>query len=268
VTRVRLTGGEPLLRDDLPEIARGISRLPGLREVCLTTNGHRLEALAPELVAAGVSSVNVSLDAVDAEAFRALTKNGDVERVKRGIEAAARAGFRRVGLNAVVIAHRNDSPSSLARLARFAWDHSATPRFIELMPFAGLEGLVPNGEVRRRILEEGIVCEPVGPREGAGPASYFRAIDRGRDAGDIGFVGAMTENFCTRCNRARISATGELRACLGGREQVPLAPMMRAGASDDELRAAIRGALLAKWDGHRFVEEGAAGLLTMMGIGG
>ena len=268
VTRVRLTGGEPLLRDDLPEIARGIAALPGIGEVCLTTNGHRLDALARELARAGVSVVNVSLDTVDAEGFRGVTKKGDVARVIGGIEAASHAGFARLGVNAVVLGGRNDSPAELAALARLAWRLCAVPRFIELMPFAGAGELVPSAEVRRRLAMEGIECEPAGSREGAGPASYWRAVDRGHAAGEVGFIGAMTESFCTRCNRVRLAATGELRACLGGRDQVPLAPLLRAGASDDDLESAIRSALAAKWEGHRFVEDGPRGLLPMMGIGG
>jgi cyclic pyranopterin phosphate synthase len=268
VERIRLTGGEPLIRDDLPAIARGIAAIAGVRELCLTTNGHRLAALAGELVAAGISNVNVSLDAVDAAGFRALTKNGDVARVLTGIEAARNAGFSRIGVNAVVMPGKNDAAAQLAALARFAWSHGAVPRYIELMPFAGAGEVVPSAEVRKRLESQGIRLTQGSARDGAGPAGYWTGHDPEGPGGDVGFIGAMTENFCTRCNRVRLTATGELRACLGGREQVPLAPMLRAGADDAALAAAIRGALLAKWEGHRFVDDGPRGLLPMMGIGG
>lgn len=262
VSRVRLTGGEPLLRPDLVAIATRIAALDGIRELCLTTNGDRLEDQAQALRDAGVSTLNVSVDTTDPQAFRALTERGRFERVERGLEAARRAGFARLGTNAVVVAGVNDAPSQLANLVRFSWIHGATPRFIELMPFAGGGDAVPSREVLARLATEGIVLEPVGARTGAGPASYWRAPD-GRE---VGLIGAMTENFCERCNRVRVTSKGELRACLGGRDQVPLAPLLRSGANDDAVRDAVRGALATKWDRHRFHERN--GLLPMMSVGG
>ncbi len=268
VDRVRLTGGEPLLRRDLPDIARGIASMSGVEEVCLTTNGDRLASMAAELKRAGVSVVNVSLDTLDKGRFREVTKRGDLTRVLRGLEAAAKVGFARLGVNAVVQAGVNDAPEALAALARRSWSLGAVPRFIERMPFAGEGEAVPSVEVRRRLERAGIACERGGVRAGAGPATYYRATDGGRPAGEIGFIGAMTESFCAGCNRVRISATGDLRACLGGRSEAPLAALLRGGAGDGELEGAIRAALLVKWEGHRFVEDGGRGLLPMMGIGG
>lgn len=268
VSRVRLTGGEPLVRPDLLEIARGIAALPGLRELCLTTNGHRLAELAGPLRDAGVSVVNVSLDTLDPDRFRALTHNGDVTRVVAGIEAAAAAGFSRLGLNAVLLPGANDDADTIASLVRFAWANGAVPRFIELMPFAGGGAPVATRDVVERLESKGFSLAERGGRDGSGPARYWSAADGRGASGEVGFIGAMTENFCASCNRVRLSATGELRACLAGREQVPLARLLRGGATDDAIAGAIRGALAAKWDGHRFVEDGRAGLLPMMGIGG
>ncbi len=263
VDRVRLTGGEPLLRDDLVDIAREIRRL-GVRELCLTTNGHHLSRDAHALVEAGVTHLNLSIDTTDERVFRTLTERGEVSRVVDGLRAASTAGFRHLSVNAVVIAGRNDSSTQLSELARTSWDHGATPRFIELMPFAGGDAVVPNTEARRRLAEVGIELTPVGARSDAGPASYFRTAD-GRE---VGFIGAMTENFCTRCNRVRVSAAGELRACLGGRDQVELAPLLASNAGDEEILAVVRAALAAKHDGHRFVEERGRGLFPMMSFGG
>jgi len=267
IRRVRLTGGEPLLRDDLVTVARAVSALDGIDTVCLTTNGHRLADLAAPLRDAGVSQVNVSLDTTDPARFRTVTGNGDVRRVLAGLEAASRVGFTRLGVNIVVMAGVNDDGPALAGLARLAWSLGAVPRFIERMPFAGDAPVVSGAETRARLALQGLVCEA--PREvtGAGPARYHVVREGGRVVGEAGFIGAMTENFCDRCNRVRVTATGELRACLGGREQVPLAPALRAGADDAALAALVRGALAAKWDGHRFHEAGGR-LLPMMAVGG
>jgi cyclic pyranopterin phosphate synthase len=267
VERIRLTGGEPLVREDLVDIVHGLKALPGVRELCLTTNAHRLAELARPLATAGIDAVNISLDTLDADEFRALTKTGDVTRVVEGLVAAGSAGFKRLAVNAVVMGGRNDDPAGLAALARFAWAHGAIPRFIELMPFAGAGAVVSVAELVRRLQQAGLALEPRGRRDGAGPAKYWTATDVDGEH-EIGFIGAMTDNFCASCNRVRLSAKGSLRACLGGRDEAPLSALLRAGADDRTLAAAIRGALAAKWDGHRFVEDGAAGLLPMMGIGG
>lgn len=268
VERIRLTGGEPLLRADLVELAASIAAIPGLRELCLTTNGHHLERLAAPLASAGVSRVNVSLDSLDEPTFRRLTKTGELGRVLRGLEAAAGAGFSRLGVNAVVVAGENDDAPGLARLTRHAWSIGAVPRFIELMPFAGGASLVPIAEVRKRLETQGIRITRTDTPTRAGPATYGHATDEATAGGEIGFIGAMTENFCDRCNRVRIAARGDLRACLGGREGAPLGTLLRTGASDAALEDAIRSTLAGKATGHRFLDDGPRGLLPMMGVGG
>lgn len=265
VRRVRLTGGEPLLRPGVVSLAERLKRIEGIAELCLTTNGHHLAKLASPL-ARWVDRLNVSLDTADAGAFREITGRGRLEPVLEGLRAARDAPFRSRAVNVVVMQGVNDDPATLAELVRMAWAHDAVPRFIELMPFAGGGRHVPTREVVARLQQAGVVQAPAVPGQGAGPSKYA-AARAPFGSGEVGFIGAMTDNFCDRCNRVRVTARGELRACLGGRDQVPLIGLLRGGASDLELSQAVRRALGAKWDRHRF-EEGGARLLPMMAVGG
>lgn len=261
--RVRLTGGEPLLRPDIVDIARRVSRVPGVAHVAMTTNASRLALLASPLRDAGVSQLNVSLDTLDESTFRRISPRGELSDVLRGIDAAATAGFASQKLNVVVMKGVNDAEAPA--IIRYAHQRGYTPRFIELMPFGRGEG-VPTRTLIESIRQAGIALEPDdAPKEDtSGPARYLRA-----PTGRVGFVSPMTENFCGGCNRVRVSAKGELRSCLGGRSQVPLAQLVRGGASDEELAWAIRRALGEKQEGHRFNDPQATGaLLSMMGIGG
>ena len=262
IERVRLTGGEPLLRADIVEIASRIAALSGIGAVAITTNGSRLEKLARELRGAGVRQLNVSFDTLKDEVFRRISRQGSLADVLAGIEAAARAGFDSLKLNVVVMKDVNDG--ELAELIAFAHAHGATPRFIELMPFGKGEG-VPTQTLIDRLTAGGLSLTPDEEKAPhSGPARYWRA-----PSGKVGFISPMTQNFCTGCNRVRVAATGDLRSCLGGREQAPLSKLIRGGASDEELALAIRRALGQKPDGHRFTDPQARGeLLSMMGIGG
>lgn len=261
--RVRLTGGEPLLRPDLLEIVRRVASIPGITRVALTTNASRLAQSAKALVEAGLSQLNVSLDTLRPETFRKISPRGELSAVLDGIDAAAQAGFASLKLNVVVMKGVNDD--ELPQLVRHAHDRGFTPRFIELMPFAGGER-VPAAEVLSRLAEGGIAVTPdLSEREqDAGPARYYRTA-----TGRVGLVSPLTGNFCTSCNRVRLSSKGGLRACLGGRGEVELGERMRAGADDAELEREIRQALWLKEDGHQFGNtERDTQLLTMMGIGG
>ena len=267
IRRVRLTGGEPTLRPDLLEIVRDVRATPGVEEVALTTNGHALGALADPLRAAGVSRLTVSLDTLDPARLRRIAgRAASRERVVVGLRAALAAGFDSVKVNVVVV--RGENEAELGELTRFAWSLGATPRFIELMPF-GPGRPVPTAEVKALLAAQGIALEADATR-GWGPAHHMRGRSV-RDgvpvAGLVGFIGAMTESFCDGCNRVRLAADGSLRSCLGGRDRVPLAELLRAGAPDAELAQRIRTALLAKGERHRMAE--AAGTLpSMLGTGG
>jgi cyclic pyranopterin phosphate synthase len=210
-----------------------------------------------------VGAVNVSLDTLDADRLRAIS--GAAARlgpVLDGLAAAAQVGFTSLKVNTVVLGGVNDD--ELGALARHAWENAATPRFIELMPFAAAGRPVPTARVKALLAEQGIALEPDGHR-GWGPAHYMREPGGTRR---VGFIGAMTENFCAACNRARVTSTGEFQACLGGASRAPLGDLLRAGAPDEELEARIRGALAAKAPRHHMDADGEIVLLPMRGIGG
>jgi len=267
ICRVRLTGGEPTLRKDLVDVVRDVRATPGIEEVALTTNGHLLGGLASPLREAGVSRLNVSLDSLDPGKLRRIAGgSATLERIVAGIEAAFRAGFESVKLNVVVVAGTNDG--ELGDLARFAWRFGATARFIELMPF-GPGTPVPTFRVKALLEEQGVRLEPDATR-GWGPATHMRGTSRSAGAevaGLVGFIGALTENFCEGCNRIRVGADGSLRSCLGGRDRVPLRELLASGASDEEIALRIRAALLAKGERHEMTKDPTA-LLPMIGTGG
>jgi cyclic pyranopterin phosphate synthase len=266
VRRVRLTGGEPTLRRDLVEIVREVVTCPGIEEVALTTNGQAMAGLAAPLREAGLRRVNVSLDTLDPDRLQALSGRGaSLERITAGIAATCAAGFASVKLNVVVVRGVNDG--ELAALARFGWSHGAIVRFIELMPFGQGEP-VPLAEVRQRLEAQGLRLEPDATR-GWGPASHMRGFGEGAppQGGLLGFIGAMTENFCESCNRVRVAADGSLRACLGGRERLSLKALLRDGTPDQAIAAAIEQALALKHERHEMGTPGNR-LLPMIGTGG
>jgi cyclic pyranopterin phosphate synthase len=278
VRRVRLTGGEPTVRRDLPALVRLLRAIPGLDEIALSTNGDRLSALAQPLRAAGVDRLNVSLDSLRPEAFRRITRGGDLGRVLGGLDAAARAGFRGIKINTVAIDGFNDG--ELVELCRFAWSRGWIPRFIEEMPMAGGRTYLPGrclsaAGIRARITaaEPGarVVADDGGPDRGAGPARYFRLVRPGAEgepARRFGIISPMTEHFCATCNRLRLSATGALHACLGHDDAVDLRAPLRAGDPAGVERA-IRAALGAKRPGHTFELVGLGGpRKAMVQIGG
>ncbi len=266
VRRVRLTGGEPTLRSDLVEIVGAVGATPGIEEIALTTNGQALAELAAPLRAAGVTRVNVSLDTLDPRKLaRIAGRAASLTRIVRGIAAARQAGFASVKLNVVVV--RGVNEGELGDLARFGWRAGATVRFIELMPFGEGEP-VPIAEVKALLAAQGVRLEPDATR-GWGPAYHMRgqAEDQGGPvSGLVGFIGAMTENFCEGCNRVRVAADGSLRACLGGRDQVALKALLRQEPDDGAIAARIVEALALKRDRHQM--SGGGALPPMIGTGG
>lgn len=269
VRRVRLTGGEPTVRKNVVELVGRLARVAGIEELAMTTNGHLLPDLAAPLRAAGLAEVNVSIDTLDRDRFRALTRRGDLDRVVAGIDAALAAGLE-VKLNAVAL--RGVNEEELAALCRFGWERGATPRFIEHMPMSDGEIYSPArhlgaAEIRERIsvaLGAEVALDPADLARPRGPARYFRV------AGErFGIISAMSEHFCATCNRVRLSATGDLHACLAFDDATPLRDLVRGGASDEDLTAAIQFAVDGKREGHQFqIGGGGAPRKHMVAIGG
>jgi cyclic pyranopterin phosphate synthase len=254
--RVRLTGGEPLLRPDLPALVRAIARIPGIEEVSLTTNGMLLERLAHPLAQAGLNRVNVSLDTLDPEKFRRLTRFGEIERAWRGIEAAERAGLTPIKLNTVVIRQVNDD--ELSAIARLTQRHPWHVRFIELMPVGNLgdwgEGFPPVNERYVSLQEMLARLSPLGmaPAEGPmgnGPARTFRIPGA---PGTVGFISPLGEHFCTTCNRLRLTADGRLRPCLLLEDEFPVRDALRQGL---DITPLIKQAVTLKPPGHNLLSS-------------
>lgn len=268
VERVRLTGGEPTVRAHVVELVARLA--PRVRELVMTTNGHRLPELARPLAAAGLRGVNVSLDTLDAARFARLTSGGDLATVIAGIDAAIAAGLE-VKLNAVALAGENDG--ELAALCAFAWERGVTLRFIEHMPLSSGALFQPDRELSAAAIRAALTAAfgPLAPadrdRRVVGPSRYWAlAADPRRE---VGIISAMTEHFCDDCNRVRLTADGALHACLGHDDAISLRDLLRQGGSDDELRRAIGFALAGKRPGHEFQRTGAgAPGKHMIAIGG
>lgn len=251
--RLRLTGGEPLMRRGLMDLLRGLSRhlrSGALDEITLTTNGSQLGRFAPEIAAAGVRRVNVSLDTLDAGDFRRITRRGELGPVLDGIAAAQAAGIA-VKLNTVALKGVNEH--QILPLIDFAHGRGMDVTFIETMPLGDIDGdrtdhFLPLGEVRR-VIEGRYRLLPSLHRTG-GPAFYHEVAETGRR---VGFITPLTHNFCESCNRVRLTCTGTLYLCLGQEDAADLRAVLRGGASDAELQAAIRAAIARKPKGHDFV---------------
>ncbi|HUS29609.1 MAG TPA: GTP 3',8-cyclase MoaA [Kofleriaceae bacterium] len=265
VRKIRLTGGEPTVRHGIVELVRRVAAVPGIEQVVMTTNGHLLAELAVPLRDAGLSAVNVSVDTLDADRFRAITSRGDLAKVLAGIDAAVAAGLR-VKTNAVALEGINDT--ELVALVEDAWRRGAIPRFIEHMPMS--DGVlyeaargITAATIRRTIEAQlGPLTRADAGGADAGPARYWALAD-GRQ---VGIISAMTEHFCDDCNRLRLTATGELHACLGHDDAVSLRDVLRNGGLREDLVRAIAGAVTGKRAGHLF--DSNAPQKHMIGIGG
>lgn len=240
VTDIRLTGGEPLLRPDWPDIARRVSALDGVRRLALTTNGVHLAQQSELLRQSGVQAVNVSLDSLCAARYAAVTGLDRLDAVLDGIDAALRAGLA-VKLNCVCLP---DAAEDAVQLAAFAKTHPVAVRFIEMMP-VGQGQHAPHAEfaaVRRAVYDAFGAFAPC-PPDGSGPAWEET---RPEFAGRIGWIAACSAPFCASCNRVRLTAAGQLRPCLGHDMGTDLRALLRCGASDDAVRAAMRRTIYNK----------------------
>jgi cyclic pyranopterin phosphate synthase len=254
VDRIRFTGGEPLVRREVVRLVELVARATGLSDLVMTTNGSRLSELALPLRKAGLSGVNISLDTLDAARFREITRGGELSRVLAGVHAALDAGLE-VKINAVLLRGLNDGDAGA--LVDWAFDLGITPRFIELMPLGEASKLPSRMFMSQADLVllldsrvRPVPTEDFTPLGGRGPARYLPARDG--SARKVGFISAVSNEFCGSCNRLRVTARGDVRACLASRAAASLRDLMRAGKSDRELAWAVHCALGTKLAGHSF----------------
>ena len=250
VTKLRITGGEPLVRKDLPVLLRKLVAIPGVRDLALTTNGVLLAPQAEALYAAGLRRLNVHLDTLDRERFKTITRRDELGRVLEGIETCRRLGFGPIKINAVAV--KNLLEPDLVPLARYGRERDIEIRFIEFMPLDA-QGLWDRGKV---LLADDIIAtlsREIAPlieipdRDPRAPATEYRFAD---GIGRIGIVASVSHPFCLNCNRIRLTSDGKLRYCLFAIEETDVKGLLRSGAPDSEIAAAIRGNVLQKWMGH------------------
>ena len=268
VRKIRLTGGEPLVRQGIVGLCRRIAALPGLRELVLTSNGSQLERLARPLAEAGVKRLNVSLDSLDPARFRAITRTGELARVLAGIEAARRAGFERIKLNTVVMRGRN--ADEVLDLVGFAVERGLDISFIEEMPLGEVgrsrdEAFCSSDEVQALIECRYALLDSA--EQSGGPARYVRLRDHGQTR--IGFISPHSHNFCATCNRVRLTAEGRLLLCLGHEHSLDLRGLLRRHPTEDgPVLEAIGKALLRKPQRHEFALHGEVQVLRFMNASG
>jgi len=270
VNRVRLTGGEPLVRADLKVLVRMLADIPGIEDLSLTTNAFLLERYAVELFQAGLNRVNISLDTLNAEKFTKITRGGSLERVMRGIDAAEKAGLLPIKINAVAMRGINDD--EFYDLARLTTDHPWHLRFIELMPLGNQnpwgpdfpspqEAFISIQEIFDQLSPLDLV--PEDGRVGCGPAVEYRLPG---GAGKIGFISPLSEHtFCERCNRLRLTADGYLRPCLMSDKEIAILPTLRGG---EAVLPVLQAAVAAKPESHKLATESAPEGRKMIQIGG
>ncbi|MEY4641578.1 MAG: hypothetical protein RLZZ227_1572 [Pseudomonadota bacterium] len=268
VTRIRLTGGEPLIRSNVMSLVENIGVLPGLDELLITTNGSQLEALAAPLKKAGVTRINISLDSLNADTFRAMTRTGDLHQVRRGIEAAVSEGFKGLRLNAVILKGRNDH--EVLDLLEYAMKLGINIAYIEEMPLGDvsdhdrLQTTCSNEDVRK-IIEGHYSLTPVVMKT-AGPSRYYRIAESGTK---VGFISPVSHNFCDTCNRVRVTVEGRLLLCLGNEHSMDLRNILREHPADDVLlQQKIREAMDLKPQRHYFYDKDAPQIVRFMNTTG
>ncbi len=264
--KIRVTGGEPLVRKGIVRFLERLSSLPGLRRLVLTTNGVLLREMAADLKNAGVESLNISIDSLRPDTFARITRCGDLRQVLEGIEAVERAGFPFVKFNVVVMRGVNDD--EVADFAALTVDRPYRVRFIEYMPTLpredGKDLTVPGEELLRR-LSERFRLQPVGREKLTGPAAYWRIEGA---AGMVGVITPVSCHFCRECNRIRVTSTGMAKGCLFDGDGVDLKPFLRA-EGDDALRRALRGVIESKPERHSLGEgPDQRSALPMSEVGG
>jgi len=250
VDRLRITGGEPLVRSDLDRLIEQLIAVPGIREVALTTNGMLLARHAQRLKDAGLDRINISLDTMREEVFQQISRRPGLDQVFQGIAAAQRVGFRKLRLNAIAL--RGITEDEAAPLCRFARRQGLHLRFIEFMPLDADSRWQTDHVLTGRQLREILQAEfgpltPVERDDPSQPAVDYRYADR---MGQVGFINSVTEPFCQSCNRLRLTAEGQVRNCLFSDEEWDVRSLIRGGGSDDEIAHVVRDCVGAKKAGH------------------
>ena len=259
ITKLRITGGEPLVKPDIVPLCRDLAQIEGIRELCLTTNGTLLPKLAAPLWEVGVDRLNISLDTLNAEKYRRITRRGELSQALEGIEAALRQGFQKIKINAVLIGGFNDD--EIPALAELTRHYPVDVRFIELMPMYdsgdfGPEAFLPYTVVTERLPE----LEPAAADGGV--AKLYRLPGA---QGNIGLISPVSAHFCAECNRIRITADGKIKPCLHSSEEISI-----KGMSLEEMERTIRKAILEKpqWHGELSYSERSHANRNMNQIGG
>ncbi|MCH8079346.1 MAG: GTP 3',8-cyclase MoaA [Proteobacteria bacterium] len=268
VDKIRITGGEPLIRKNVIKLFQDVGQLPGLRELVITTNGSQLPKLAQQLKDAGVKRINISLDSLNAEKFKRITRTGKLEDVLAGLQAAMDVGFERIKLNTVILKNRNDD--EIIDLVQFAIDRNIDISFIEEMPL-GIIGDHDRAEVYyssdqiRTDIEKSMTLIPTTESTG-GPAKYYKIPNTETR---VGFISPHSHNFCDQCNRVRLTCEGRLLLCLGQEHSVDLRRVVRGNPGDmDRLKQAIRDSMTIKPKGHDFNLEAKPIILRHMSVTG
>ncbi len=252
VKKIRITGGEPLVRKGALELLQNIGRIESLHELVITTNGSQLDTMAPALKAAGVKRINVSLDTLDSDKFKAITRTGDLQQVLKGIQAAKAEGFERIKINAVILKGRNHL--EVNNLVQFAVDNGIDISFIEEMPL----GVVSRHDRSEAYYSSELIKSDLArdfsllasTEKTGGPSNYFKVAGTQTR---VGFISPHSANFCSTCNRVRLTVEGRLLLCLGNEHSVDLKQVLRANAGDmDVLKQAIIDAMLIKPEKHEF----------------
>ena len=249
IRKLRITGGEPLVRRDLPVLVRRLASIPGVADLALTTNGVLLPDLAEPLYQAGLRRLNVHLDTLDRARFQQITRRDDLDKVLEGLAAAKRAGFRKTKINAVAV--KNLVEPDVVPLARYARENDFEVRYIEFMPLDA-QNLWDRGkvlladEIIETLSREIAPLTPVPDPDPRAPASEYEFADGGR----VGFIASVSRPFCLNCNRLRLTADGKLRYCLFAIEEDDVKKLMRAGAPDEAIADRVRRNIAGKWLGH------------------
>jgi GTP 3',8-cyclase len=250
IRKLRITGGEPLVRRDLPVLIRRLSAVPGVQDLALTTNGVLLPQLAEPLYQAGLRRINVHLDTLDPQRFLQITRRDEIGKVLAGLEACKQLGYSKIKINAVAV--KNLVEADIVPLARYGRERGIEVRYIEFMPLdsQGLwarENVLSADEIVETLSREISPLIEIPDRDPRAPATEYRYAD---GVGTVGFIASVTRPFCLNCNRIRLTSDGKLRYCLFAIEETDVRDLLRGGASDEEIAATVRETVRQKWIGH------------------